>query len=50
MLNIRRHWRGIKAISANYMALKENLALAREVYDVIQLQYRSGIKTYSGGN
>ena len=31
---------------ANYLALKENLALATEVYDVIQLQYRSGIKTY----
>jgi len=31
---------------ANYTALKENLDLAREVYDVIQLQYRSGIKTY----
>jgi outer membrane protein TolC len=31
---------------ANFMALKENLALASEVYDVIQLQYRSGIKTY----
>lgn len=31
---------------ASYLALKENLALAREVYDVIQLQYRSGIKTY----
>jgi outer membrane protein TolC len=31
---------------ANYIALKENLALANEVYDVIQLQYRSGIKTY----
>jgi outer membrane protein len=30
----------------NYLALKENVALAREVYDVIQLQYRSGIKTY----
>ena len=30
----------------NYLALKENLALASEVYDVIQLQYRSGIKTY----
>lgn len=29
-----------------YYALKENVALAREVYDVIQLQYRSGIKTY----
>jgi len=29
-----------------YLALKENLALAREVYDVVQLQYRSGIKTY----
>ena len=31
---------------ANYIALKENLALATEVYDVIQMQYRSGIKTY----
>jgi outer membrane protein len=31
---------------ADYLSLKENLALAREVYDVIQLQYRSGIKTY----
>lgn len=30
----------------NYYALKDNLALAQEVYDVIQLQYRSGIKTY----
>jgi outer membrane protein TolC len=31
---------------ANYLALKENLSLAREVYDVINLQYRSGVKTY----
>ena len=31
---------------ANYLALKENLSLATEVYDVIQMQYRSGIKTY----
>jgi outer membrane protein TolC len=31
---------------ANYSALKENLSLAKEVYDIIQLQYRSGIKTY----
>jgi outer membrane protein TolC len=30
----------------NYLALKENIMLAQEVYDVIQLQYRSGIKTY----
>ena len=30
----------------NYLALKENIVLAQEVYDVIQLQYRSGIKTY----
>jgi len=30
----------------NYNSLKENLSLASEVYDVIQLQYRSGIKTY----
>jgi outer membrane protein TolC len=26
--------------------LKENLDLAREVYDVINLQYRNGVKTY----
>ncbi|HUQ65334.1 MAG TPA: TolC family protein [Flavitalea sp.] len=31
---------------ANYVALRENLSLATEVYDIIQLQYRSGIKTY----
>ena len=30
----------------NYFALKENIGLAKEVYDIIQLQYRSGIKTY----
>jgi outer membrane protein TolC len=26
--------------------LKENLSLASEVYDVIQMQYRSGVKAY----
>ena len=31
---------------AAYLSLKENLGLAQEVYDVIQLQYRSGIKAY----
>lgn len=31
---------------ANYLAIKENVDLAKEVYDVIQLQYRSGVKTY----
>jgi len=30
----------------NYEIQKENLALAQEVYNIIQLQYRSGIKTY----
>jgi outer membrane protein TolC len=30
----------------NYFSLKENLSLANEVYDVIRLQYRAGIKTY----
>jgi outer membrane protein len=35
-----------KASLANYLAVKENVLLAQEVYDVIQLQYRSGIKTY----
>jgi outer membrane protein len=35
-----------KANMANYQALKENVALAQEVYDVIELQYQSGIKAY----
>lgn len=35
-----------KANLANYIAVKENVALAKEVYDVIQLQYRAGVKTY----
>jgi len=30
----------------NYYSLKENLSLATEVYDVIQMQYRSGVKAY----
>jgi outer membrane protein len=30
----------------NYNSLKENLSLANEVYDVINLQYKSGIKSY----
>jgi outer membrane protein len=41
------------AAMANYksslttlLAQRENMELAREVYDVIQLQYKSGIKTY----
>jgi outer membrane protein TolC len=35
-----------KASLANYLAVKENVLLAQEVYDVIRLQYRSGVKTY----
>jgi outer membrane protein len=35
-----------KSSLANYLAVKENVSLAQEVYDVIQLQYRSGVKTY----
>lgn len=31
---------------ANYNALKDNLSLANDVYETIQLQYNSGIKTY----
>ena len=31
---------------ANYMALKENVQLASDVYNVIRLQYQQGIKTY----
>lgn len=35
-----------KSNMANYQALRENVSLAKEVYDVIQLQYNAGIKTY----
>jgi outer membrane protein TolC len=37
---------GYKSSLASYLALKENMELAQEVYDVINLQYRSGVKTY----
>jgi outer membrane protein TolC len=35
-----------KANLNNYYEQKENLGLAQQVYDVIRLQYRAGIKTY----
>jgi outer membrane protein TolC len=35
-----------KSNLATYLALKENVALANEVYDVIQLQYNSGVRAY----
>ncbi len=35
-----------KSSLVNYNTLKQNMELAKEVYDVIQLQYKSGVKTY----
>jgi outer membrane protein len=35
-----------KANLNNFREQKENLELARQVYNIIQLQYRAGIKTY----
>jgi outer membrane protein TolC len=35
-----------KSSLSNFVAVKDNVLLAKEVYDVIDLQYRSGIKTY----
>lgn len=35
-----------KSNLANYLALKENMLLAEEVYNIIQLQYRNGVKAY----
>ncbi|GHN03042.1 hypothetical protein WSM22_45310 [Cytophagales bacterium WSM2-2] len=35
-----------KANLTNYLTLKQNVELAKEVYEVIQLQYKSGVKTY----
>jgi outer membrane protein len=31
---------------ANYLALKDNVQLANDVYNVVRLQYQQGIKTY----
>jgi outer membrane protein TolC len=35
-----------KSNLANYLTQKENVELAKEVYDVIQLQYNNGVRTY----
>ncbi|MES1220015.1 MAG: TolC family protein [Bacteroidota bacterium] len=35
-----------KASLSEYLSIKENVVLAQEVYDIINLQYNSGIKTY----
>jgi outer membrane protein TolC len=35
-----------KSNLSNYLAQKENLKLAQDVYNTIQLQYKSGVKTY----
>lgn len=35
-----------KGSLTNLLTQKENMDLAREVYDILQLQYRSGIKAY----
>jgi len=37
---------GYKNSLNNFYTLKENVELAKEVYDIIDLQYRSGIKAY----
>ncbi len=41
--------RALAAYKSNlysYLAQKQNVDLAQEVYDIIQLQYQSGVKTY----
>jgi outer membrane protein len=35
-----------KSSLARYLALKDNVLLAKEVYDVIQLQYSNGVRPY----
>jgi len=35
-----------KSSLVRYIALKQNVDLAREVYDVIQLQYKNGVRAY----
>jgi outer membrane protein TolC len=31
---------------SNFLALRKNLSLAKEVYNTVELQYKSGVKTY----
>jgi outer membrane protein len=35
-----------KSNLANYLALKDNMLLAEEVYNITNLQYRNGVKAY----
>ncbi len=35
-----------KSNLVTYQALKQNVELAKEVYDIVQLQYKTGVKTY----
>ncbi len=35
-----------KANLISYQSLRQNVELAKEVYDIVQLQYKTGIKTY----
>jgi outer membrane protein TolC len=35
-----------KANLVTYQTLKQNLELAKEVYDIVQLQYKNGVKSY----
>jgi outer membrane protein len=37
---------GYKSSLVNYLSARDNVMLAQEVYDVIELQYQTGIKTY----
>jgi len=37
---------GYNSNFSNFIMLKENVQLAREVYNTIQLQYKSGVKSY----
>jgi len=41
-----RYMASYKSNLTNYQTQKENVELAKEVYDVIQLQYLNGVKTY----
>jgi outer membrane protein TolC len=37
---------GYKSNLTSYLTQKENVSLAKEVYDIINLQYQSGVKTF----
>lgn len=45
-VEVSQAWASYKGYLNDYYTLKENVAIAQDVYNTIELQYKAGIKTY----